>query len=125
MQLKYKTWLWWTRFAMVITVLQFIGATYLMFRVAKYVSRDGLPRNCVLGTLLRLNVHSCACLKSHTWPVIILICIFDGVEHGLSFYIDVIVSMHFFLLKNLFSNFLAQGYLQTLVGGSKRFRLPS
>ncbi|KAG7653214.1 Fungal lipase-like domain [Arabidopsis suecica] len=48
-KLKYKTWLWWTRFAMVITVLQFIGATYLMFRVAKYVSRDGLPRNCVLG----------------------------------------------------------------------------
>ncbi|EOA38959.1 hypothetical protein CARUB_v10011376mg [Capsella rubella] len=48
-KLKYKTWLWWTRFAMVITVLQFIGATYLMFRVAKYVSRDGMPRICVLG----------------------------------------------------------------------------
>ncbi|VYS45129.1 unnamed protein product [Arabidopsis thaliana] len=48
-KLKYKTWLWWTRFAMVITVLQFIGATYLLFRLAKYVSRDGLPRNCVLG----------------------------------------------------------------------------
>ncbi|ESQ36341.1 hypothetical protein EUTSA_v10006938mg [Eutrema salsugineum] len=48
-KLKYKTWLWWTRFAMVITVLQFIGATYLMFRVAKFVSRDGMPRDCVLG----------------------------------------------------------------------------
>ncbi|KAL1200329.1 hypothetical protein V5N11_034074 [Cardamine amara subsp. amara] len=51
-KLKYKTWLWWTRFAMVITVLQFIGATYLMFRVAKFVSRDGMPSNCVLGLSL-------------------------------------------------------------------------
>ncbi|XP_010522218.1 PREDICTED: uncharacterized protein LOC104800916 isoform X3 [Tarenaya hassleriana] len=48
-RLKYKTWLWWTRFAMVITVLQFIGATYLMFHVAKFVSHGGMPRNCVLG----------------------------------------------------------------------------
>ncbi|CAH2038815.1 unnamed protein product [Thlaspi arvense] len=48
-KLKYKTWLWWTRFAMVITVLQFIGATYLMFPVAKFVSHDGMPRDCVLG----------------------------------------------------------------------------
>lgn len=55
-QLKYKTWLWWTRFAMVITVLQFIGATYLMFRVAKFVSRDGMRRDCVLGKP-RHNLH--------------------------------------------------------------------
>jgi hypothetical protein len=60
-KLKYKTWLWWTRFAMVITVLQFIGATYLLFRLAKYVSRDGLPRNCVLVTsLLRV-------ISGHWW----------------------------------------------------------
>ncbi|XP_013600074.1 PREDICTED: sn1-specific diacylglycerol lipase beta-like isoform X3 [Brassica oleracea var. oleracea] len=49
-KMKYKTWLWWTRFAMVITLLQFIGATYLMFRVSTFVSPDGLPRHCVLDT---------------------------------------------------------------------------
>lgn len=48
-KLKYKTWLWWTRFAMVITLLQFLGATYLMFRVSTFVSPDGMPRHCVLG----------------------------------------------------------------------------
>ncbi|KAL0797404.1 hypothetical protein Bca101_052578 [Brassica carinata] len=48
-KLKYKTWLWWTRFAMVITLLQFIGATYLMFRVSTFVSPDGMPRHCILG----------------------------------------------------------------------------
>lgn len=49
LQMKYKTWLWWTRFAMVITLLQFLGATYLMFRVSTFVSPDGMPRHCVLG----------------------------------------------------------------------------
>ncbi|KAH0876719.1 hypothetical protein HID58_064113 [Brassica napus] len=48
-KLKYKTWLWWTRFAMVITLLQFLGATNLMFRVSTFVSPDGMPRHCVLG----------------------------------------------------------------------------
>ncbi|CAH8308960.1 unnamed protein product [Eruca vesicaria subsp. sativa] len=48
-KIKYKTWLWWTRFAMVITLLQFLGATYLMFRVSTFVSPDGMPRRCVLG----------------------------------------------------------------------------
>ncbi|KAL0723883.1 hypothetical protein Bca4012_038482 [Brassica carinata] len=48
-KMKYKTWLWWTRFAMVITLLQFLGATYLMFRVSTFVSPDGMPRHCVLG----------------------------------------------------------------------------
>ena len=48
-KMKYKTWLWWTRFAMVITLLQFLAATFLMFRVSTFVSPDGMPRHCVLG----------------------------------------------------------------------------
>ncbi|XP_048612604.1 diacylglycerol lipase-beta [Brassica napus] len=34
---------------MVITLLQFLGATNLMFRVSTFVSPDGMPRHCVLG----------------------------------------------------------------------------
>nr|XP_018486679.1 PREDICTED: sn1-specific diacylglycerol lipase beta-like [Raphanus sativus] len=48
-KMKYKTWLWWTRFAMVITLMQFLAATFLMFRVSTFVSPDGMPRHCVLG----------------------------------------------------------------------------
>uniref|UniRef100_F6I3R3 DUF7358 domain-containing protein n=1 Tax=Vitis vinifera TaxID=29760 RepID=F6I3R3_VITVI len=49
--MKYKTWLWWTRFAMVITILQFVGATYLIFHVAKHTSNDGTSNDCVLGVI--------------------------------------------------------------------------
>uniref|UniRef100_A0A5B7ATG0 Uncharacterized protein n=1 Tax=Davidia involucrata TaxID=16924 RepID=A0A5B7ATG0_DAVIN len=48
-RMRYKRWLWWTRFVMVLTVLQFVGATYLMFIVAKHLFQDGTSSNCVLG----------------------------------------------------------------------------
>ncbi|GAV82892.1 Lipase_3 domain-containing protein [Cephalotus follicularis] len=48
-RIRYKAWLWWTRFAIIITVLQFVGATYLMFVVAKYVSPNQTSSDCALG----------------------------------------------------------------------------
>ncbi|KAA8531338.1 hypothetical protein F0562_006047 [Nyssa sinensis] len=48
-RMRYKRWLWWTRFVLVLTVLQFLGATYLMFIAAKHVFQDGTSSNCVLG----------------------------------------------------------------------------
>ncbi|GLU01082.1 hypothetical protein SLE2022_184080 [Rubroshorea leprosula] len=48
-RIKYKRWLWWTRFAIVVTLLQFVAATYLIFMVAKFVSRDETSNQCVLG----------------------------------------------------------------------------
>ncbi|XP_062170601.1 uncharacterized protein LOC133876341 isoform X2 [Alnus glutinosa] len=48
-RMRYKKWLWWTRFAMVITVLQFVGATYLVFHMTKHISHDGTSNDCVLG----------------------------------------------------------------------------
>ncbi|XP_031247740.1 uncharacterized protein LOC116105463 isoform X1 [Pistacia vera] len=48
-RLRYKTWLWWTRFAIVIALFQVVGATYLLFNMAKYVSDDETPSRCVLG----------------------------------------------------------------------------
>ncbi|PIA29866.1 hypothetical protein AQUCO_05800146v1 [Aquilegia coerulea] len=47
-RMRYKRWLWWTRFGMVITVLQFVGATYLMFVILKYFSHNGNSRACFL-----------------------------------------------------------------------------
>ncbi|XP_057959730.1 uncharacterized protein LOC131152103 [Malania oleifera] len=51
-RMRYKRWLWWTRFAAVIMILQFGGACYLMFKVAKCLSHDGASTNCVLGVFL-------------------------------------------------------------------------
>ncbi|KAL5542953.1 hypothetical protein UlMin_010663 [Ulmus minor] len=48
-RMRYKAWLWWTRFALVITVLQFVGATYLVFVLAHYVHHYGKTSDCILG----------------------------------------------------------------------------
>ncbi|KAM3702616.1 hypothetical protein ACB098_04G037800 [Castanea mollissima] len=50
---RYKTWIRWSRFALVITALQFVGAIYLVFHVAKHKSQfhDGKFKDCVLGMI--------------------------------------------------------------------------
>lgn len=65
-QLAYKRWLWWTRFALVMTVLQFSGAACLIFKVIRYLSYGGeSSEHCVLGKtksfclcMLKLNAHT-------------------------------------------------------------------
>ncbi|KAK9141358.1 hypothetical protein Scep_011039 [Stephania cephalantha] len=48
-RMKYKRWLWWTRFGVIITVLQFLGAMYLVFVMLKYLSHDGKSNGCFSG----------------------------------------------------------------------------
>nr|XP_004298040.2 PREDICTED: uncharacterized protein LOC101307112 isoform X3 [Fragaria vesca subsp. vesca] len=50
-RVRYKKWLWWTRFATVITVLQFIGAFYLLFHMVDYVihSQNKISSYCLLA----------------------------------------------------------------------------
>lgn len=48
-QVKYKRWLLWSRFLMLIMVLQFVAATYLVFVVAKHLHLGRASSNCVLG----------------------------------------------------------------------------
>lgn len=48
-RMRYKRWLWWTRIAMVLSVVQFVGAVYLIFVMVKYISHDGASTGCVLG----------------------------------------------------------------------------
>uniref|UniRef100_A0A7N0ZW31 Fungal lipase-like domain-containing protein n=1 Tax=Kalanchoe fedtschenkoi TaxID=63787 RepID=A0A7N0ZW31_KALFE len=50
-RVTYKRWLWWTRFALMMTVLQFLGAAYLIFDFVRYVSYGETSRDCVLGTV--------------------------------------------------------------------------
>ncbi|XP_077211969.1 lipase class 3 family protein isoform X2 [Tasmannia lanceolata] len=48
-RMRYKRWLWWTRFGMVITMLQFVGAAYLMIITIKYISYDDRSNGCFLA----------------------------------------------------------------------------
>lgn len=48
---------------MVVTVLQFVGVTYLMFVIVKYVSYDTNSSGCFLGKhnlfLNDISIHTC------------------------------------------------------------------
>ncbi|KAG5231942.1 hypothetical protein OIU78_015081 [Salix suchowensis] len=49
-RLRYRTWLWWSRFGLVMTLLQVSTAIYLVFNVAKFISHDGTSSECQPGT---------------------------------------------------------------------------
>ncbi|ONI29108.1 hypothetical protein PRUPE_1G181900 [Prunus persica] len=49
-RVRYKKWLWWTRFATVVTVLQFAGASYLLYNMASFMSHNETTNHCILGT---------------------------------------------------------------------------
>ncbi|XP_072965574.1 uncharacterized protein [Typha angustifolia] len=48
-RMRYKRWLWWTRFGMIITALQFFVALYLTCILAKDLSSGGSSRMCFSG----------------------------------------------------------------------------
>ncbi|XP_022929839.1 sn1-specific diacylglycerol lipase beta isoform X1 [Cucurbita moschata] len=47
-RLRYKKWLWWTRFALVIVMLQLGGAVYLIYHMANYIAHDETSTGCAL-----------------------------------------------------------------------------
>ncbi|KAH8489452.1 hypothetical protein H0E87_024901 [Populus deltoides] len=79
-RLRYKTWLWWSRFALVMTLLQISTAIYLVFNVAKYISHDGTSSECQPGTASNGNKWKTKLLISFVITVctIPLIHIFVG-----------------------------------------------
>nr|GMD99623.1 lipase class 3 family protein [Ipomoea batatas] len=62
-QRRYRRWLWWTRFAAVITALQFLGAAYFLFTLMKFIYQDDPSTGCVLGLALlhRYSLSSKLC----------------------------------------------------------------
>ncbi|KAL6840346.1 hypothetical protein ACP4OV_030156 [Aristida adscensionis] len=48
-RLRYKRWLWWARFGMLITVLQFAMAIYMMCVIIKDFSAGGPAKHCFSG----------------------------------------------------------------------------
>lgn len=47
-RIRYARWLWWARFLMIVTTLQFMAATYLMIIVGKHLSQSGGFSNCII-----------------------------------------------------------------------------
>lgn len=56
-QVRYKRWLWWTRFGMMVTVLQFVAAVYLMFIINDFAF-NGNSKACFGGLYIDLSYWS-------------------------------------------------------------------
>uniref|UniRef100_A0ACD5UCB8 Uncharacterized protein n=2 Tax=Avena sativa TaxID=4498 RepID=A0ACD5UCB8_AVESA len=48
-RVRYKCWLWWTRFGMAVGALQLVGAIYLMFVIARDLPNERRPTSCFFG----------------------------------------------------------------------------
>ncbi|XP_039773320.1 diacylglycerol lipase-beta-like isoform X1 [Panicum virgatum] len=48
-RVRYKRWLWWTRFGMAVGVLQLVAAIYLMFVIVRDLSKERRSTSCFFG----------------------------------------------------------------------------
>lgn len=58
-QLRYKKWLWWTRFALILVTMQFAGAIYLIFHMTNYIAHDESSSGCALGKVGEISHILC------------------------------------------------------------------
>nr|CAD1837117.1 unnamed protein product [Ananas comosus var. bracteatus] len=75
-RVRYKRWLWWTRFGMVVTVLQFVAAVYLMFIINDFAF-NGNSKACFGGQDTAGQVWKRTILASFlvlVWVVVIMQC---------------------------------------------------
>ncbi|GAB4834160.1 hypothetical protein Ancab_032424 [Ancistrocladus abbreviatus] len=49
-RMRYIKWIWWTRFATIVTIVQFLLAVYLTCTVVKSTSQYGNTDHCVIGS---------------------------------------------------------------------------
>uniref|UniRef100_A0A251RR88 Putative lipase class 3 family protein n=1 Tax=Helianthus annuus TaxID=4232 RepID=A0A251RR88_HELAN len=70
-RIRYKKWIRWTRIAFVITVLQFLAASYLLIDISKLVLEERTPNECILG-LLSTNT---TWLRYMVGVFIIMVCV--------------------------------------------------
>ncbi|KAL3604835.1 hypothetical protein D5086_005694, partial [Populus alba] len=67
---RYKTWLWWSRFALAMTLQQTATAIYPVFSVAEFMSHDGTSSKCLAGTASNGNKWKTKLLI----PFVITVC---------------------------------------------------
>ncbi|KAK4751260.1 hypothetical protein SAY87_004742 [Trapa incisa] len=54
-RMRYLKWNWWTRFATIVTILQFLGAIYLLVHLYKSAYHQDTSNECLLGVVSRDN----------------------------------------------------------------------
>jgi len=60
-QMRYRKWLWWTRFGMMVTATQFIVALYVMYIIVKDISYSRKVNACFLGKVNRSILQKFYC----------------------------------------------------------------
>lgn len=76
-RVRYKRWLWWTRFGMAVGALQLVAAIYLMFVIVRDLSNERRSTSCFFGQdeADRVSVRALIALfLILSWVVIIVQC---------------------------------------------------
>ncbi|KAM0940039.1 putative fungal lipase-like domain, alpha/Beta hydrolase [Dioscorea sansibarensis] len=74
-KMRYRRWLWWTRIGSAVTILQFVGALYLMLVMANSLSYYESMEDCFLGKAGKGGKHTL--MVSYlilVWLVVIIQC---------------------------------------------------
>ncbi|KAJ4843652.1 hypothetical protein Tsubulata_010148 [Turnera subulata] len=71
-RISYKRWLWWSRFTLIITLLQTVCAFYLLFIVVQHVSDDGTSYECSEGMASNNNQGKLKLLVSYVVMVFLV-----------------------------------------------------
>ncbi|XP_066348411.1 uncharacterized protein [Miscanthus floridulus] len=76
-RVRYKRWLWWTRFGMAVGALQLVAATYLMFVIVRDLSKERRSTSCFFGQDEADQVSGRALIALFlilSWVVVIVQC---------------------------------------------------
>ncbi|KAL6650937.1 hypothetical protein ACP70R_009862 [Stipagrostis hirtigluma subsp. patula] len=76
-RVRYKRWLWWTRFGMAVGALQLVAAIYLMFVIVRDISNERRPSSCFFGQDEANQVSGRALIALFlilSWVVVIVQC---------------------------------------------------
>ncbi|KAK3142236.1 hypothetical protein QOZ80_4BG0343990 [Eleusine coracana subsp. coracana] len=76
-RVRYKRWLWWTRFGMAVGALQLVAASYLMFVIVRDLSKERRSTSCFFGQDEADQVSGRALIALFlilSWVVVIVQC---------------------------------------------------
>lgn len=76
-RVRYKRWLWWTRFGMAVGALQLVAAIYLMFVIVRDLSKERRSASCFFGQDEADQVSGRALIALFlilSWVVVIVQC---------------------------------------------------
>uniref|UniRef100_A0A0E0PAV2 Uncharacterized protein n=1 Tax=Oryza rufipogon TaxID=4529 RepID=A0A0E0PAV2_ORYRU len=76
-RVRYKRWLWWTRFGMAVGAMQLVGAIYLMLVIVRDISNERRATSCFFGQDEADHVSKRALIALFlilSWVVVVVQC---------------------------------------------------